>query len=260
MTKFIVYKHTCTINGKSYIGVTSQTIEHRWDEHCADAISRENGRKFLRAINKYGVDAWISEILHTVDSFEEALVLEVKEIAAHDTLKNGYNSTIGGEGTHGFKHKPEGVAKRSGANHVQAKTYIVTFPDGREDTISGLTFFCKANGLDYKKAHETTWNANRNHKGFRFRLVGAEPVLFKPNKPGPRITSEQRIEIANLALSGMKIREIAIQFGVSDVTVSTLKRKVLAGESLEHMPKTGRPISAETRARMSISASNRKKA
>ena len=32
---FLVYKVTCAVNDKVYIGVTQKTIEHRWRQHVA---------------------------------------------------------------------------------------------------------------------------------------------------------------------------------------------------------------------------------
>lgn len=34
MKQWIIYKHTSMRSGKSYIGVTSRTMEARWKEHC----------------------------------------------------------------------------------------------------------------------------------------------------------------------------------------------------------------------------------
>lgn len=50
MRTFYVYVHTNKVNGKKYIGITSQTPSHRWRngngyKHC---------RKFYHAILYYG--------------------------------------------------------------------------------------------------------------------------------------------------------------------------------------------------------------
>lgn len=49
------------------------------------------------------MDIWSHQILVDGLSFEEAKAKEIEMIAKFDTFKNGYNSTIGGEGLNGFK-------------------------------------------------------------------------------------------------------------------------------------------------------------
>lgn len=57
-----IYKITNNINGKSYIGQTSQKVEDRWNEHKRGKTSKNSPLK--RAIKKYGWD-------NTFDSFNE---------------------------------------------------------------------------------------------------------------------------------------------------------------------------------------------
>jgi hypothetical protein len=99
--KFIIYKHTNTITKKSYIGYTSSTLEKRLNRHFQDA-KRGSNQYFHRAIRKYGQDCWISEILAECEIIQQAHKLECSLILEHNTFGiNGYNMTIGGEGTTG---------------------------------------------------------------------------------------------------------------------------------------------------------------
>lgn len=84
----IIYKHTCTINGKPYIGLTVKTITARWYEHWFDAK-----RKFFAAINKYGKENWTHEILFETDDTKILVNKEVEFIELHDSVKNGYNTS-----------------------------------------------------------------------------------------------------------------------------------------------------------------------
>ena len=107
---FFVYLHRNTKTGKVYIGYTGKTVESRFQNHCTYAKS---GSKFLfhKAIRKYGVDIWDSEILIAVDTKEEAKEFEIKFISEHQSnhRKFGYNLTAGGEGNSniGKKLTPE---------------------------------------------------------------------------------------------------------------------------------------------------------
>lgn len=104
---FCIYMHTNTITGKKYIGLTSKGIDKRWKSHIAFA-KNHNKYHFHKAINKYGIDSWNHEILEdNIDNIEEANMLEKFYINKHDTFNNGYNSTIGGDGTTGNRSVTE---------------------------------------------------------------------------------------------------------------------------------------------------------
>ena len=70
-----IYKITNIINGKIYIGKTKYLIESRFREHikCAhreDAHSN-TGSYLHKAINKYGENNFIIEVLDTAESLFE---------------------------------------------------------------------------------------------------------------------------------------------------------------------------------------------
>lgn len=91
--KWIVYCHTNKINGKKYIGITSQKIDRRWRK--GDGYKKQS--VFGRAINKYGWDNFDHEIIE-----DNICTLEIDEkeqyyIELYNTvLPNGYNVTKGG--------------------------------------------------------------------------------------------------------------------------------------------------------------------
>ena len=90
-----IYKATNQINGKSYIGLT-ENMQARRTTHFYEA-KKNCPYYFHRAIRKHGENAFEWEIIAICDSREEAGKLEIKLIGEHDTYKNGYNSTTGGE-------------------------------------------------------------------------------------------------------------------------------------------------------------------
>ncbi len=94
---YIVYKLTCSNTGKSYIGYSKNSLEHRWKEHLKRANAGRHG-KLSHAIHKYGGNAFSREIVAQTEDKTKALGLEIKFIAQYDTRKNGYNTTIGGDG------------------------------------------------------------------------------------------------------------------------------------------------------------------
>ena len=93
----LIYKATNIINNKSYIGLTTRTLQERKLEHLRH-IKTEN-TYFHRAINEYGKDNFLWEIIDdTPSSIKELKEKESYYIQYFNTLTpNGYNITTGGE-------------------------------------------------------------------------------------------------------------------------------------------------------------------
>lgn len=95
----IVYKLTSP-SGKSYIGITKHTAEERFKQHVSNYnLNRKKGKlntKLQFAFQKYGTDNWEINVLWETESYDELCQMEIKMIAEHDTINNGYNLHIGG--------------------------------------------------------------------------------------------------------------------------------------------------------------------
>lgn len=96
MTKFYLYKLTNIKNNKCYIGV-SVNPERRKREHLK-RVNRWGCKKLVHAIKKYGEDVFKFEALVCGDK-NYIYDLEVKAIKHYNSFNNGYNSSLGGEGT-----------------------------------------------------------------------------------------------------------------------------------------------------------------
>ncbi len=94
----IVYKVTNQETGKSYIGVTTRTMEERKADHIKKA-SKGMGSYFQSAIATFGPAAFQYEQIDTATSSNELAEKEKKYILQYDSKENGYNSDSGG----GFK-------------------------------------------------------------------------------------------------------------------------------------------------------------
>lgn len=93
----IIYKVENLINGKIYIGQTTQNLNSRIYGHKRDSLRFKN-IKFYRATNKYGWDKFEFSIIDDkAKTLEELCSLEKYYIEKFDSYKNGYNSTTGGE-------------------------------------------------------------------------------------------------------------------------------------------------------------------
>lgn len=104
MRTYYIYKVTNTVNGKIYIGKTSQFKERKWQhERCYE---KEDCR-FHRAIKYYGKEKFNWEIIDQTESLEKAYELEKKYIKQYNSYNpNGYNMTKGGAGGSMWNARP----------------------------------------------------------------------------------------------------------------------------------------------------------
>ena len=100
-----IYCITNIINGKRYIGKTTNTVEQRFKEHQRDS-QKDNtqNRPLYNAFKKYGIENFIVEELEQVDNsmLSEREIYWIKE---YNTFgDNGYNASKGGDGTILYDH------------------------------------------------------------------------------------------------------------------------------------------------------------
>lgn len=98
--EYIIYLRTNLVNGKQYVGQTSNFIKREREWKC---LKTKYGNQFL--INdreKYGLENWKVEILAEADNREEAWELERRFIKDLNTVyPNGYNRAYGGKTNEG---------------------------------------------------------------------------------------------------------------------------------------------------------------
>lgn len=110
MVKGIIYKYTSPSN-KIYIGQT--TVEKTRRTVFLNEKKSYAGLKIDIARKKYGAKNFKYEVLETVyaENNEELLfklnTLETYYIGLYDSFKNGYNMSIGGQGSLGYKLSEE---------------------------------------------------------------------------------------------------------------------------------------------------------
>ena len=116
--KVTIYKITNRINNKTYIGITTNTIECRFAEHI---YRSENGGKYKihYAIRKYGKENFDIEMITTTDNKEHALLIESENIKKYDSYDTGYNMNEGGTGL--LYHTDDTKKKMSDNNHWNGK-------------------------------------------------------------------------------------------------------------------------------------------
>ena len=135
METYTIYRATNKINGKVYIGFTAhwpQRINgHNYDRRYGNA----NNKAFYNAINKHGWEAFEWNAIYQSHDFEHTLTVmephfinENRSWVGFDDC-NGYNITLGGEGTTGWKrsselvesHRQQMIGRKQTREHVEKR-------------------------------------------------------------------------------------------------------------------------------------------
>lgn len=103
--KYIVYKTTCLINGKIYIGVHGTENPDVPDGYIGDGIAtyftyfiKHPKWPFQHAVAKYGIENFKREILYTYDSEKDAYLKEEELVNAEFIAREDtYNIALGGQ-------------------------------------------------------------------------------------------------------------------------------------------------------------------
>jgi group I intron endonuclease len=116
---YCVYMHTNKTNGKVYVGITSKKPEKRWGKNGCE-YDKKTQRAFAGAIEKYGWDGFIHDVLFDNLTKSKAIQKEIELISLYKANvcrwgkeAMGYNMTDGGEGHSGHKHSEETRKKMS---------------------------------------------------------------------------------------------------------------------------------------------------
>ena len=160
-SNYSVYRHIFP-NGKSYIGITSQPLEKRF----------ENGRgykkcpKMNNAILKYGWNNIEHELLFSGLSKEDAEAKEIELIAFYGSVENGYNTDHGGNtsGTHSIETRSKisigGKGKKKPPVSKERKQYLSEYFSGSRNP-----FYNKHHSEETKTKQSEFMKGNQHNKG-----------------------------------------------------------------------------------------------
>jgi hypothetical protein len=99
---FVIYKAEFP-NGKVYIG-KSKDFDSRKIKHSYS--TRYYNTKLTNAINKYGFDSIKWEIIFETEDIDIINQKEIEFILKYDSIKNGYNTSMGGDGGDTISNNP----------------------------------------------------------------------------------------------------------------------------------------------------------
>ncbi len=140
-------------NGDSYVGITAQKPERRWQQHCYDATHKNVGKsRFHNALRKYGRDAFDWSVVQTLQDWDSAKAAEIAWIAEH---KPALNISLGGDGAQGVKFGPLSEAHK--AQISQANRGRIKPESERKNISRGL--------IGLKKSETHRENLSASHRG-----------------------------------------------------------------------------------------------
>lgn len=112
--RFLAYRITCHVNGKCYIGITTRGLKRRWGGHV-DAASCGRKTKLAAAIRKHGAENFSIEAIAEAVCRDDLLEIERILVGQYDSMRRGYNMTVGGDGVAGLERSAETRAKLAAA-------------------------------------------------------------------------------------------------------------------------------------------------
>jgi group I intron endonuclease len=189
MPIYSIYKITNKINGKNYIGFDSQW-PRRKNQHKHYLKSRKS--KIYLAFNKYGWENFVWEVIYQSKDGKHCLnVMESYFINEYNSYLNGYNETLGGDGTLGWIPSEEYRKKKSKEqkgekgfwygksipqetkkkiSNTLAKEHRLEY-NGKIIMVHNLKQFCIDNNLNRSHLYAVLRGKRKQHKGWKLKFL-----------------------------------------------------------------------------------------
>ena len=169
----MIYKITNKLNGQSYVGKTTKSIEERFERHIYN--SKVQQTHLARAIRKYGKENFVVEEIE--NSFREEHWI--------DKLKPEYNMTAGGDGgaTHHLDSFKESM-KKYHANKPKSEYATYGFlgkkmpEDAKQQISEANTKAWASYSEEERKARGATVKGEKNGM-FGRAPANATPITFR---------------------------------------------------------------------------------
>ena len=174
----VIYKITCLINGKSYVGQTRQKFEVRISQHKHNSNRTPIG--IDAAIKKYGWENFTVEIIEecAIEKLDEREMFWIVEL--NSKAPNGYNLTDGGDGCKGYTPTAKTRAKR--AKSLKGRKFSA-------ETLAKMSAAKKGKPSNRKGAH-----LSEAHKA----KISAAKKGSTPHNKGKHLSEEQKAVLSAL--------------------------------------------------------------
>ena len=216
---YTLYAIENSINDKIYIGITTSSVTNRFYLHKKAAAKAESTSKLYNAMRKLGIENFSIRIVRQdAKSVEELLRQETDFIQEMDTIKNGYNTSLGG-----------------------------TIGTGNEIFVDGKVFYSQAQAAEFYGIDPSVFNLRLSRLGWS----PEEAAGLKKRSKAYRNTATVNL-LNGETLSFPSVYAAAAHFGVNN---STVQLRLKNGWSMEEALEVT-PPSKSKRKRPSISYQN----
>lgn len=228
----VIYKFINTITNKVYIGLTTKTFQRRYNSHKSSAFLpyvKHYNCKFYRSIRKHGWDIFKWEIIDNADTEQELKDKERYWISFYDSFRNGYNMTLGGDGTSGIMGEKHGQAKLTEDDVKRIKIAL----------INGISQHDISSA--YEVGQTMIANISTNHNWAHVEVDGWKewqklkangdfiPPKYLNRDKGSKhrnakLTEEQVVDIKRMLIDKISLRKIASKFNVSTNPINDIAK------------------------------------
>jgi group I intron endonuclease len=232
-----IYKITNQINHDVYIGQTWKTVQQRFAEHKRP--SNKSCIKLKNALNKYGRDNFVVELITVCSTQDTADYWERYFITKYDSINTGYNLRQGGHGDYNTMRNVLSASLRGRPSplrgRAQPKELILKRTRGQKGRKKSPEQVAKVaaalTGRKQTPEHIANMKAAQAAVGYKH----SPETLDKMR--GPKAISDE--QLAELLNSDLGSKEACSKYGISRTTYWEYRRKA-PDSKLANTPNTPR--------------------
>jgi group I intron endonuclease len=214
-----IYEWTNKLNGMKYIGSHKGKVDDGY---------KGSGKRFLNALNKYGLDKFERTILEYVIRADDILIREEYYLTTLNCAKSSryYNiSPTARGGDTGSGHKisstkkkrfasgelvicNKGVAMKEEQKLKLADSWEVTTPDNEVIVITNMREFCEKHNLNPSSMSAVARGKRSNYKGYKCKKLTNKRLVDYEHKEYVFMSKEERSkQLRELAVKGSNHHE-----------------------------------------------------